>query len=166
MCLIFVGQGYSRKFFNLEHFPIYNMHHEYTVTRVLGDENWKYIYVCNSCNMGMSRLPDVYIPSMRAEGVCIRQTMSALVTTNNIPLSYRVHQPANKVRNMKSTITTRQYSLRNKYNFEMISKFHFLPPFKRYNRLIVYVYTINKSFNCLLLLRPHSHNCTKSSVHS
>ena len=23
MCLIFVGQGYSRKLFNLEHFPIY-----------------------------------------------------------------------------------------------------------------------------------------------
>ena len=23
MCLIFVGQGYPRKLFNLEHFPIY-----------------------------------------------------------------------------------------------------------------------------------------------
>ena len=25
MCLIFVGQGYPRKLFNLEHFPIYGM---------------------------------------------------------------------------------------------------------------------------------------------
>ena len=26
MCLIFVGQGYPRKLFNLEHFPIYGMY--------------------------------------------------------------------------------------------------------------------------------------------
>ena len=102
----------------------------------------------------------------RGEGVCIRQTTSALVTTNNIPLSYRVHQPANKVRNMKPTIPTRQYSLGNKYNFEMISKSHFSPPFKRYNRPIVHVYTIAKSFNSLHLMRPLSHNCIRSSVHS
>ena len=25
MCLIFVGQGYPRKLFNLEHFPIYGI---------------------------------------------------------------------------------------------------------------------------------------------
>ena len=25
MCLIFVGEGYPRKLFNLEHFPIYGM---------------------------------------------------------------------------------------------------------------------------------------------
>ena len=25
MCLIFVGQGYSQKLFNLEHFPIYGI---------------------------------------------------------------------------------------------------------------------------------------------
>ena len=39
-----------------------------------------------------------------------------------IPLSYRAHQPVcvtNKLRNMKPTITTRQYSLGYKYNFEI-----------------------------------------------
>ena len=29
MCLIFVGQGYPRKLFNLEHFPIYGSCYEF-----------------------------------------------------------------------------------------------------------------------------------------
>ena len=31
MCLIFVGQGYPRKLFNLEHFPIYGSTYNYTI---------------------------------------------------------------------------------------------------------------------------------------
>ena len=43
--------------------------------------------LCNSCNMGMSALPDMYSQSPRAagpraEGIHIRQSMSAHVTTN------------------------------------------------------------------------------------
>ena len=43
--------------------------------------------VCNSYNMGMRGLPDIYTQSTRAtgprtEGVYIRQTTSACVTTN------------------------------------------------------------------------------------
>ena len=37
---------------------------------------------CNSCNMGMSDLPDMYARSPRAEGIHIRRITSAHVTTN------------------------------------------------------------------------------------
>ena len=45
------------------------------------------MYVCNSCNIGMSDLPDMYAQSPRAagpraEGIHIRQITSAYVTTN------------------------------------------------------------------------------------
>ena len=35
MCLIFVGQGYPRKLFNLEHFPIYGMSKLILLLRIL-----------------------------------------------------------------------------------------------------------------------------------
>ena len=38
--------------------------------------------LCDSCNMGMSDLPDMYAQSPRAEGIHIRQIISAHVTTN------------------------------------------------------------------------------------
>ena len=41
-----------------------------------------YRYVCNNCNIGMSDLPDMYVQSLRAEGIHIRQITSAYVTTN------------------------------------------------------------------------------------
>ena len=42
MCLIFMGQGYPRKLFNLEHFPIYG---NYAVNQNLGRQvNWAHEY--------------------------------------------------------------------------------------------------------------------------
>ena len=38
--------------------------------------------VANSCNIGISDLPDMYAQSPRAEGIHIRQITSAYVTTN------------------------------------------------------------------------------------
>ena len=38
--------------------------------------------MCNSCNMGTGGLPDMYTRGPRAEGVHIRQTTSAHVTTD------------------------------------------------------------------------------------
>ena len=38
-------------------------------------------YIFDSCNMGMSDLPDMYAQSPRAEGIHIRQIKSAHVTT-------------------------------------------------------------------------------------
>ena len=45
------------------------------------------LYVCNSYNIGMSDLPDMYAQNLRAaglkaEGIHIRQITSAYVTTN------------------------------------------------------------------------------------
>ena len=38
--------------------------------------------LCNSCNIGTSDLSDMYAQSPRAEGIHIRQIMSAYVTAN------------------------------------------------------------------------------------
>ena len=43
MCLIFMGQGYPRKLFNLEHFPIYGK------TIILGDMMFLFIVDSNKC---------------------------------------------------------------------------------------------------------------------
>ena len=47
----------------------------------------KYVHVCNSCNIGISDLPNMYAQTSRAAGpraesIHIRQITSAYVTTN------------------------------------------------------------------------------------
>ena len=47
---------------------------------------WAYIMhmgqnICNSCNMAMRDLPDMYAGSPRAEGIHIRQIMNGHVTS-------------------------------------------------------------------------------------
>ena len=41
-----------------------------------------YLYICYSCNMGTSDLPDMYAQSLTAAGIHNRQITSAHVTAN------------------------------------------------------------------------------------
>ena len=77
--------------------------------------------------MGKSGLPDIYTqspraPGLRAEGVYIRQTTSAHITTimSHLVIGYILCMSQIKVTNIKSTSTTTPYLLGNKYNCEII----------------------------------------------
>ena len=77
-------------------------------------------------NTGKSGLPDVYILSLRPEGVYIRQTMSAHVTTimYHLVIGYK---PTYVTNNISKTLNPQaqlhhiySYPLGYKYNFKMI----------------------------------------------
>ena len=76
-----------------------------------------------SCNNSKSDLPDIYTRSPRAEGVYIRKTMSAHVTSImcHLVIGYKPTYVANNiVANIKPTSTTTPYPLGYEYNCEMI----------------------------------------------